>query len=222
MSFSGRATLSYFDYIFLSLSNLHWLFSLSWWSYLWQSYCSSFFIFTDARLFSFSFFIYSFVVEDIFCSFTFFLISLTPEWNVYNIYLAIINEMLICLFICRDENGVFEMLDLVPYSAPPDLPDVMKSQEINGQDQTSWTVISSRNIFHLVIHSVWITKYENNSLSFWMCCYSKIVAPIHIKSYLDCKKNSNLRNIFWVVFSNLYKWSALSNIIVLIKFHLIS
>lgn len=34
----------------------------------------------------------------------------------------------------RDDNGSFEALDLVPYSAPPDLPDVMKSQEANGQE----------------------------------------------------------------------------------------
>ncbi|KAF5271038.1 hypothetical protein FQA39_LY18850 [Lamprigera yunnana] len=37
----------------------------------------------------------------------------------------------------RDENGDFEALELTPYSAPPDLPDVMKSQESNGQEQTS-------------------------------------------------------------------------------------
>ncbi|CAH1109334.1 unnamed protein product [Psylliodes chrysocephalus] len=37
----------------------------------------------------------------------------------------------------RDDNGDFEQLDLIPYSAPPDLPDVMKSQENNGQEQTS-------------------------------------------------------------------------------------
>ncbi|KAL1508846.1 hypothetical protein ABEB36_003677 [Hypothenemus hampei] len=37
----------------------------------------------------------------------------------------------------RDDNGVFEPLELVPYSAPPDLPDVMKSQETNGQEQTN-------------------------------------------------------------------------------------
>ncbi|KPI99482.1 Protein Peter pan [Papilio xuthus] len=35
----------------------------------------------------------------------------------------------------RKENGEFEALDLTPYSAPPDLPDVMKSQETNGQEQ---------------------------------------------------------------------------------------
>ncbi|KAF7281248.1 elongin-B-like [Rhynchophorus ferrugineus] len=34
----------------------------------------------------------------------------------------------------RDDNGTFEILDLVPYSTPPDLPDVMKSQENNGQE----------------------------------------------------------------------------------------
>lgn len=38
----------------------------------------------------------------------------------------------------RDDNGPFEPLELAPYSAPPDLPDVMKSQEnVNGQEQTS-------------------------------------------------------------------------------------
>ncbi|KAJ8941059.1 hypothetical protein NQ318_006833 [Aromia moschata] len=37
----------------------------------------------------------------------------------------------------RDDNGPFEPLDLIPYSAPPDLPDVMKSQESNGQEQSS-------------------------------------------------------------------------------------
>ncbi|XP_017771312.1 PREDICTED: transcription elongation factor B polypeptide 2 [Nicrophorus vespilloides] len=38
----------------------------------------------------------------------------------------------------RDENGVFEALELTPYSAPPDLPDVMKSQDsVNGQEQSS-------------------------------------------------------------------------------------
>ncbi|XP_045482704.1 elongin-B-like [Harmonia axyridis] len=36
----------------------------------------------------------------------------------------------------RDDNGDFEQLELTPYSAPPDLPDVMKSQEINGQEQS--------------------------------------------------------------------------------------
>ncbi|KAJ8965078.1 hypothetical protein NQ314_004479 [Rhamnusium bicolor] len=36
-----------------------------------------------------------------------------------------------------DDNGTFEHLDLVQYSAPPDLPDVMKSQESNGQEQSS-------------------------------------------------------------------------------------
>lgn len=40
-------------------------------------------------------------------------------------------------YLFRDENGVFEALDLTPYSAPPDLPEVMKSQESNGQEQSS-------------------------------------------------------------------------------------
>ncbi|GBP84387.1 Elongin-B [Eumeta japonica] len=39
----------------------------------------------------------------------------------------------------RKENGEFEALDLVPYSSPPDLPDVMKSQETNGQEQLGGT-----------------------------------------------------------------------------------
>lgn len=37
----------------------------------------------------------------------------------------------------RDDNGAFEPLELTPYSSPPDLPDVMKSQESNGQEQSS-------------------------------------------------------------------------------------
>ncbi|KAK0087562.1 hypothetical protein PV325_000749 [Microctonus aethiopoides] len=37
----------------------------------------------------------------------------------------------------RQENGQFEQLEITPYSLPPDLPDVMKSQEaLNGQDQS--------------------------------------------------------------------------------------
>lgn len=39
-----------------------------------------------------------------------------------------------CLLF-RKDNGEFEALDLSPYSSPPDLPDVMKSQETNGQEQ---------------------------------------------------------------------------------------
>ncbi|KAF7281249.1 hypothetical protein GWI33_004983 [Rhynchophorus ferrugineus] len=35
----------------------------------------------------------------------------------------------------RDNNGTFEILDLVPYSTPPDLLDMMKSQERNRQEQ---------------------------------------------------------------------------------------
>lgn len=37
----------------------------------------------------------------------------------------------------RDDSGVFENLELTSYSAPPDLPDVMKSQENNCQEQTA-------------------------------------------------------------------------------------
>lgn len=38
------------------------------------------------------------------------------------------------------ENGEFEKLDIAPLSSPPDLPYVMKSQETNGQEQTSWSI----------------------------------------------------------------------------------
>lgn len=40
-------------------------------------------------------------------------------------------------YFFRKENGEFEALDLTPYSSPPDLPDVMKSQDTNGQEQVS-------------------------------------------------------------------------------------
>lgn len=36
----------------------------------------------------------------------------------------------------RQENGQFESLEITPFSMPPDLPDVMKSQEANGQEQS--------------------------------------------------------------------------------------
>lgn len=36
----------------------------------------------------------------------------------------------------RQENGQFEPLEMTPFSLPPDLPDVMKSQETNGQEQS--------------------------------------------------------------------------------------
>ncbi|XP_043267818.1 elongin-B [Venturia canescens] len=36
----------------------------------------------------------------------------------------------------RQENGYLEPLELTPFSLPPDLPDVMKSQEANGQEQS--------------------------------------------------------------------------------------
>ncbi|XP_015522639.1 elongin-B [Neodiprion pinetum] len=36
----------------------------------------------------------------------------------------------------RQEGGQFEPLEMTPYSLPPDLPDVMKSQEANGKEQT--------------------------------------------------------------------------------------
>lgn len=38
----------------------------------------------------------------------------------------------------RNETGDFETLDITPYSAPPDLPEVMKNQEAsNGQEQVA-------------------------------------------------------------------------------------
>lgn len=38
----------------------------------------------------------------------------------------------------RNENGEFEELEITPYSSPPDLPDVMKTQEAaNGQEQVA-------------------------------------------------------------------------------------
>jgi elongin-B len=39
----------------------------------------------------------------------------------------------------RVDGQDFEPLELTPYSSPPDLPDVMKSQEVanNGQEQTA-------------------------------------------------------------------------------------
>lgn len=37
----------------------------------------------------------------------------------------------------RQENGQFEALEMTPFSLPPDLPEVMKTQETNGQEQSS-------------------------------------------------------------------------------------
>lgn len=45
------------------------------------------------------------------------------------------NPALIGLAI-RQDNGQFESLEMTPFSQPPDLPDVMKSQEANGQEQS--------------------------------------------------------------------------------------
>ncbi|XP_051173177.1 elongin-B [Leptopilina boulardi] len=36
----------------------------------------------------------------------------------------------------RQDSGNFENLEMTPFSLPPDLPDVMKSQETNGQEQS--------------------------------------------------------------------------------------
>jgi len=36
----------------------------------------------------------------------------------------------------RQPDGQFEPLEMTPFSLPPDLPDVMKSQENNGQEQS--------------------------------------------------------------------------------------
>lgn len=38
------------------------------------------------------------------------------------------------MFALSLENGEFEELEITPYSSPPDLPDVMKNQETNGQE----------------------------------------------------------------------------------------
>ncbi|GBP09340.1 hypothetical protein EVAR_99287_1 [Eumeta japonica] len=57
------------------------------------------------------------------------------------------------LLSLRKENGEFEALDLVPYSSPPDLPDVMKSQETNGQEQTR-AHCGRRGLAALVISSM--------------------------------------------------------------------
>lgn len=41
----------------------------------------------------------------------------------------------------RQHNGEFEDLEVIPYSMPPDLPEVMKIPEaMNGQEQSSWAV----------------------------------------------------------------------------------
>lgn len=45
------------------------------------------------------------------------------------------NPALIGLAV-RQESGLFERLEMTPFSIPPDLPDVMKSQEANGQEQS--------------------------------------------------------------------------------------
>lgn len=40
--------------------------------------------------------------------------------------------------VLRSESGDFEQLEITPYSSPPDLPEVMKTQETsNGQDQVN-------------------------------------------------------------------------------------
>ncbi|CAB0031836.1 unnamed protein product [Trichogramma brassicae] len=36
----------------------------------------------------------------------------------------------------RQDNGQFEPLEMTPFSLPPDLPEVMKTQETNGQEQS--------------------------------------------------------------------------------------
>ena len=36
----------------------------------------------------------------------------------------------------REDNGQFEPLEMTPFSVPPDLPEVMKTQETNGQEQS--------------------------------------------------------------------------------------
>ncbi|XP_055905878.1 elongin-B [Eupeodes corollae] len=40
--------------------------------------------------------------------------------------------------VLRSESGEFEQLDITSYSSPPDLPEVMKTQDTsNGQDQVA-------------------------------------------------------------------------------------
>lgn len=56
-----------------------------------------------------------------------------------------------CLYLHRKENGEFEPLDLTPYSSPPDLPDVMKSQETNGQEQVCTHLLARESHKPLVI-----------------------------------------------------------------------
>ncbi|XP_076673275.1 transcription elongation factor elongin B isoform X2 [Andrena cerasifolii] len=36
----------------------------------------------------------------------------------------------------RQRDGQFEPLEMTPFSVPPDLPEIMKSQLTNGQDQS--------------------------------------------------------------------------------------
>lgn len=43
---------------------------------------------------------------------------------------------LIGLAVRQDGNGPFEQLEMTPFSLPPDLPEVMKTQETNGQEQS--------------------------------------------------------------------------------------
>jgi hypothetical protein len=42
-----------------------------------------------------------------------------------------------CYGCSEKSNGDFEDLELTDFSRPPELPDVMKSQESNGQEQAS-------------------------------------------------------------------------------------
>ena len=40
------------------------------------------------------------------------------------------------LAVRSQETGHFEALEMTPFSLPPDLPEVMKTQETNGQEQS--------------------------------------------------------------------------------------
>lgn len=53
----------------------------------------------------------------------------------------------------RQHNGDFEELEILQYSMPPDLPDVMKNPEaMNGQEPSSWARTGTALYFNLLCH----------------------------------------------------------------------
>lgn len=52
------------------------------------------------------------------------------------------------------DNGEFEPLEITPYSSPPDLPYVMKAQENNGQEPSSWKVSFTKLLFYFVLVNI--------------------------------------------------------------------